>query len=110
MAEASAEDAPGEGNHGGGRPRAKIDPVRVSELAGQQLSIGDIATCLGISRRCLFNRMKHEPELRTAYEHGLAVGVAKAAGVIKKAINEGNLKAAMFFLKTKGGFTAPRLD
>jgi hypothetical protein len=110
MSETSADDVPGEAKHGGGRPRAKIDPARVAELAGQQMSIGDIATCLGISRRCLFNRMKQEPELRTAYEHGLAVGVAKAAGVIKKAINEGNLKAAMFFLKTKGGWTAPPPD
>ena len=39
-----------------GRPKRKIDPVAVVELKGRGLSMGEIATTLGVSRATLFNR------------------------------------------------------
>lgn len=89
-----------------GRPRANIDLSRVRELAAMQLSIADIAGCLGVSRRCLFARMKNDPNTRAAYQRGLAEGILKAADVIFKSIENGNVKAALYFLRVKGGWAS----
>jgi hypothetical protein len=90
-----------------GRPPVTIDPARVRELAGLQLSVGQIATCLGISRRCLFGRMKSDPLLRTAYQAGISDAIYKASSVVMNAIDEGDVRAAMFFLRVHAGWTEP---
>ena len=82
-----------------GRPPACIDRVRLQELAGLQLSVGQIAACLGISRRTLFSKLKTDLSLRVAYQAGISEGIFQAANTIMDAVKKGDVKTAKYFLR-----------
>ena len=90
-----------------GRPIANIDPERVRYLASQTFSVRDIAGCLGLSRRTIFNRMKTDPNLRAAYQLGISEAILTAAEVIMNAIETGDVKTARFFLRVRAGWVDP---
>ena len=90
-----------------GRPITKIDPEQVRILAGRMLSVRDVAGCLGLSRRTIFNRLKSDPSLRAAYRLGISEAILKAADVIMNAIETGDVKTAKFFLRVRAGWVDP---
>ena len=77
------------------------------DLAGRQLSVKQIADCLGVSRRTLFGRMKSDPDLRAEYQAGISEGIYRASGTIMDAIKSGDVRAAMFFLRVHAGWIDP---
>ena len=79
-----------------GRPIANIDPDQVRKLVGLQLSVREIAGCVGVSRRTLFTRMKTDPNLRAAYQLGISEAILRAAEVIMGAIEAGDVKTAKY--------------
>ncbi len=90
-----------------GRPEKPIDPARVRDLAALGLSSEMIATRIGVARRTLFDRMERDPEIRQAFDEGLAEGVEFAARGLQALIAQGNLGALIFYLKSRGGFKDP---
>jgi hypothetical protein len=90
-----------------GRPVANIDQDQVRRLAGLQLSVRQIAGCIGVSRRTMFNRMKTDPNLRAAYQLGISEAILKAAEIIMGAIEAGDVKAAKYFLRTRAEWVDP---
>jgi hypothetical protein len=87
-----------------GRPIANIDPDQVRKLAGLQLSVREIAGCIGVSRRTMFNRMRTDPILRAAYQLGISEAILRAAEVIMNSIENGDVKTAKYFLKMRAGW------
>ena len=92
-----------------GRPRGpEIDVDAIRALAALGLNATTIAARLGLSRRTLFERLETDPAARAAYDEGLADLVSLAAGKLRELIEAGNVTAAIFVAKTKGGFSTPR--
>ena len=87
-----------------GRPMARIDPGQVRYLVGMTLSIRQIAICIGVSERTLFSRLKSDPKLRVEYQAGVSEGIFQAADTIMKAVEKGNLAAAMYYLRVHAGW------
>ena len=89
------------------RPKKILTQKQIAELeklAGYGLSQELIADFFNISDRTLRNRMKEDPEIYAAYKKGKAAAISHAAEKLHQAIDNGNLTAIIFFLKTKAGF------
>ncbi len=92
-----------------GRPRkGEIDADAIRALAALGLNATTIAARLGLSRRTLFERLAEDPVARAAYDVGLADLVATAGAKLRELIEQGNVAAVIFTLKTKGGWLTPR--
>ena len=78
---------------------------KVEALAGRQLTQKQIHENLGITHNVWYKRCTEHPELRKAFMRGQTNMVAHVAGKLLTQINEGNVSATIFFLKTKGGWT-----
>jgi len=84
-----------------GRKKKILTPEQIAELEKLQELIADF---FNISDRTLRNRMKEDPEIYAAYKKGKAAAISHAAEKLHQAIDNGNLTAIIFFLKTKAGF------
>lgn len=68
-----------------GRPKAPIDEEQLSKLAEIYVSLTEAAYVLGVSRKTLWQRMKEEEELRSAWQAGRA---RTRAAIRRKQIQE----------------------
>ena len=92
-----------------GRPRKdEIDPGAIRALAALGLNATTIAARLGLSRRTLFERLRTDPLAREAYDEGLADLVTTGSAKLRELVEQGNVTALIFLLKTKGGWLTPR--
>jgi len=90
-----------------GRKKKILTPEQITELeklAGYGLNQELIADFFNISDRTLRNCMKEDPIIYAAYKKGKAAAISHAAEKLQQAIDNGNLTAIIFFLKTKAGF------
>lgn len=87
------------------RRRIEIDLNRVEALASRGLSEEQIAQSLGISRSTLNNRKAESEQFVQAIKKGKAQGIAYVAGKLQKKIEEGDMTAIIFFLKTRAGWS-----
>ena len=104
MTDETKEDSAVVPTNKGGPPRIQIDLDVVRDLASLGLTQAMVASRMGFSIRTFGNRMKESPEFREAYESGLAQGVQRAAEVLSAGIMNGDIEAAKFFLRARGGF------
>lgn len=90
----------------GGRPIIELtekQKIEVKALA-QYLSQEQIADYLGVSRKTFAAIIERDDEVFTHYKKGKATAVANVAkGLVQQAI-EGNMTAAIFYLKTQAGW------
>ena len=100
----------GRQGEGGGRPKAVLKPAQVTKLEALAavLSKKQIADYFDISESCLRDIEKRQPEVLTAYKNGRAKALAKVGGNLLKQAREGNIAAAIFYLKTQGGWREGR--
>lgn len=87
------------------KPKKKIDVRQVEELAEKGLVRREIAAALGVSERTLYDRQKESAEIAGAYERGRARGVSFVSYKLWELIEAGNLRAIMFYLKCRAGWT-----
>ena len=90
----------------GGRPIIKLtDKQRVEVKAlAQYLSQEQIADYLGIARNTFAAILARDGEVFEHYKRGKATAIANVAkGLVQQAI-EGNMTAAIFYLKTQAGW------
>lgn len=87
------------------KPKIELDIQKVEELAGLGLTREEIALSLGVSYSTLNRRAKEFEEVETAIQRGRALANIKVAGELMKAIEEGNVTAIIFYLKTRAGWT-----
>lgn len=98
---------PGPNKGHGGAPKKMLTPARIKEienLAKLGLTEQQIFDAIGISRATFYKRKKEQPQLKILLARARASGVVSAAMVIRKKIEKGDLRAAMFFLKNRAGW------
>lgn len=83
--------------------KIKLNLSKVEELASLGLTHEQIADSLGISQTTLYTRKKSE-DFAGAIKKGQAKGIAHVTNKLREQIDEGNMTAAIFFLKTRAGW------
>lgn len=83
----------------------KYDVKQVEELAGRGLTRHQIAAALGMCPATLYNRQNDDPEFAKALERGKAQTIAMVAGKLMDQVNEDNLAAIIFYLKSQAGWS-----
>lgn len=86
----------------------KEECVQLESLAAF-LSLPDIAGYFGISVECLEDVRRRQPEVETFYKRGVANARTRVASKLLKYVddpelNQPNLSATIFYLKTRGGW------
>ena len=97
-------------NYGGGH--TPLDPftdypenmAKLEALAGYGLTTDQIAPIFKISRTTFFELMDRRPAVREAWETGKSKGLSMVAQTLHKRAVDGDMTAAIFYLKTQGGW------
>lgn len=99
-----------EEKNAGGRPQKRLSDEQIHEVRAlaAMLSKEQIASYLGMTEKTLSAVFQRQPEVFTAYKKGKAQAVLKVASALLRAIEEGDMRAIQFFLKTQAGWTEKR--
>ncbi len=90
----------------GGRPKKQLDDEQIAqvEALGAYLSIEQIADYFGLGKYTFYRIMDRQPEVSRRYKKGKAKAVGAVAQGLLKQAREGNITAAIFYLKTQAGW------
>ena len=88
-----------------GRPRFEVTEEvlqEVEELAGQGLTVNQIATCLGVSPATIYNKQAQYLEFLETIKKGKAVGLAKVTNALfeNATVNKDNV-AIIYYLNNR---------
>jgi hypothetical protein len=88
------------------RPRKEITEEQIAQVRklAAVLTMEQIADFLGISDNTLRARMNEDPRVFEAYKKGKGEALAGVATNLIQQAREGNTTAAIFYLKTQGGW------
>ncbi len=89
-----------------GRPRKTLTTDQIEQVGklAALLTLDQIADFLGVSTRTVRRRMKEDSRVLSAYQKGKSGALASVASNLIKQATEGNVVAAIFYLKTQGGW------
>lgn len=79
----------------------EVDPNKVETFAAQGLTVEQIASCIGISRSTLYERMGSESDVSDAIKRGRAKGIATISNALFQSGKGGNVTAQIFYLKNR---------
>lgn len=88
-----------------GRPKIELDIAQIEALAGRGLTRAEICGVLDISIETLKRRKRDDANVAAAMLRGRSRAAAIVANVIFEAAKGGNIKAAVWFEKTRRGIT-----
>ena len=88
------------------RPRKNLDQEQVAqvEALAAVLSVEQIADYFGIGKTTFYEIMERQPEVSERYKKGKAKAIGSVSQGLLKQAREGNLSAAIFYLKTQAGW------
>jgi hypothetical protein len=88
------------------RPRKELTEEHIAQVRklAAVLTMEQIADFLGISEQTLRRRMMEDPAVLEAYKKGKGEALAGVATNLIQQAREGNTTAAIFYLKTQGGW------
>ena len=88
------------------RPRKELTNEQVAQVRklAAVLTMEQIADFLGISEQTLRRRMMEDADILEAYKRGKGEALAGVASNLIQQAREGNTTAAIFYLKTQGGW------
>lgn len=91
---------------GGGRPRKELTGEQVIqvEALASVLSQDQLADYLGMARNTFAEIMKRDSEVSERYKRGRAKAVGSVAKSLIQQAQDGNISAAIFYLKTQAGW------
>jgi len=91
----------------GGRPAVVFDEVmtRQYEELASVLTKAQCADFFGISLTTLKEVEKRQPEVYDSYKKGKSQAIANVANNLVKQAKDGNMSAAIFYLKTQAGWS-----
>lgn len=75
------------------------------EALSAYLSIEQIANYFGFSEDTFYELKKRDPRILRAYKKGKAKAIGIVASKLMKLIDQGDVTAAIFYLKTQGGWS-----
>lgn len=95
-----------EGKKKSGRPPRMLsdDEVAQVEALARFLTTEQIADFFGVSRPTFAAICERQPEVSLRYKKGQAKAIAAVAQNVLTQAMDGNLSAAFFYLKTRGGW------
>ena len=86
-----------------GRPKWKPDQQVCSdaeEMASQGHTMSQIALCLGISERTVYERQNDFPQFMQAMKKCRAAGIEKVSNALFKKAFQGNVTAMIYYFKS----------
>ena len=88
------------------RPRKELTEDQIAQVRklAAVLTMEQIADFLGISDNTLRARMNEDPRVFEAYKRGKGEALAGVATNLMQQARDGNTTAAIFYLKTQGGW------
>lgn len=88
------------------RPRKTLTPKQLDEVEtlSAVLSSDQIADYFGIARSTFYEIMERQPEVSGRYKKGRAKAIGDIGSGLLMQAREGNVSAAMFYLKTQAGW------
>jgi predicted transcriptional regulator len=88
------------------RPRKDLTEEQIAQVRklAAVLTMEQIADFLGISEQTLRRRFQDDPRVLEAYKKGKGEALAGVATNLIQQAREGNTTAAIFYLKTQGGW------
>ncbi len=92
------------GANSGQKPKIVVTPELLQEverLAGQGLTNEMIHYYYGVGATCWYEYIRLYPELGMAFKRGKPKAVNMVSGKLMEKVQEGNLTAIMFYLKTQ---------
>lgn len=91
---------------GGGRPPVVFDEAQTAqvEALAAVLSKGQMADYFGISETTFRQVEERQPEVSDAYKRGKAKAIGNVAKNLISQAQNGNISAAIFYLKTQAGW------
>lgn len=78
--------------------------MKVESLAARGMQEQQIALCLGIQPETLSRKKSHFEQLDQAIKRGKAKGIAHVTAQLLKNIDNSNVTAQIFYLKTQAGW------
>lgn len=81
------------------------DQILQVEALSAYLSIEQIADYFGFSEDTFYELKKRDPRVLRAYKKGKAKAIGKVARKLTTLIDEGDVTAIIFYLKTQGGWS-----
>lgn len=75
---------------------------KIEKMSGVGLTQLQIASYYGITPQCWHKTKKRDKRLDVAVKKGKSQAIVMVAGKLMQKINEGNLSAIIFYLKTQG--------
>lgn len=96
----------GRQGEGGGRPSVVFTEEQVAqvEALAAVLSKAQMADYFNIGENTLRSVEERQPEVFEAYKRGKSKAIAGVASNLLSQARNGNMSAAMFYLKTQGGW------
>ena len=96
----------GKQGEGGGKPKVVFndDQIEQVEKLASLLTKGQLCDYLGISEPTFRAIEKRQEEVSFAYKKGKAKAIVTVGSNLIKQAQKGNMTAAIFFLKTQGGW------
>ena len=96
----------GKQGEGGGRPMVEFgaDDTAMVERLASVLTKGQLADYFGISETTFREIERRQPEVSDAYKKGKGKAIAGVAGNLINQAQNGNVAAAIFYLKTQAGW------
>src|SRR5690625_2647106 len=90
----------------GGRPPIVLTDEQIAqvEALGAVLSIEQIADYFGMSKTTFYAIMERQPEVSERYKRGKAKAIGTVSQGLIQQEREGNITAAIFYLKTQAGW------
>ncbi len=82
-----------------------FDDSLVEEYAKLGLTGNQIADAFGVSRSTISRRKREDDTFDTAFKKGRAKGIAQVSSSLMKQINKGSVRAMMFYLNSRGGWS-----
>lgn len=96
----------GKQGEGGGRPAVEFnqDQINLVEKLASVLSKAQLSDYFGISENTFRAVEERQPEVSEAYKRGKGRAIASVAGNLVNQAQNGNVTAAIFYLKTQAGW------
>jgi hypothetical protein len=96
----------GRQGEGGGRPAVVFDDEQIAQVKAlaSVLSKGQLADYFGVSENTFREIEKRQPEVSEAYKKGKGNAIASVGSNLINQARNGNVTAAIFYLKTQAGW------
>ena len=74
---------------------------QASEMASRGLTVAQIADCLGLGERTVYEKQKDYPQFMQAIKKGRAEGLHSVSNALFEKATQGNVTAMIYYLKVR---------